>query len=123
MPGKLKVLLGMYAVNLLLSVVNAVMAGGGWVGVVITAVIMGLLFKGNNIVRIVVIVLAGLGLIFGALGILGLGALLALGAGEAMIPLIQLVWGLIVNVFAIFALTREDVKAHFAPAAAAPPQG
>ena len=123
MPGKLKILLGMYGVNLILGIVQAVTADGSWVGVGITALIAGLLFKGNNVVRIIVIVFAVIGLIFGALGLLGLGAILALGAGEAIIPLISVVWSLIVNIFALFALTRPDVKAHFAPqdAGAAPP--
>lgn len=108
MPGQLKILLGMYGVNVVLNAIQM-----SWVGLVISLIVMALLFKGNNVVRIVVIVLAVLGLIFGAIGALGLGALLAVAGGEFILPLLQIVWGLIVNVFAIFALTRAEVKAHF----------
>ncbi len=113
MPSKLKILLGLLGVNILLGIVTAVTGGGGWFGVLISAVIAGLLFKGSNIVRIVVMVFAVLGLVFGAIGMLGLGALLALGAGEALLPLLSLVWGFVVNVFVLYVLTRPEVKAYF----------
>lgn len=65
MPGKLKILLGMYGISLLLNIGNAIASGGGWFGVILSAVVMGLLFKGSNVVRIIVMVFAVLGLIFG----------------------------------------------------------
>lgn len=124
MPGKLKVLAGMYAVNLLLSVVYMVMGDGGIMGLIMPALAIALLFVKNNIVRIVIIVLSVLGLIFSAIGLLGLGVLLAVGIGDALIPILSIVWGIVVGIYAIFALTREEVKAYFTGgAAAAPPQG
>lgn len=38
-------------------------------------------------------------------------------------PLLSLLWGLAVNIFALFALTRPEVKAYFTGEAAPQPQG
>ena len=108
MPGQLKILLGMYGVNVVLNI-----AQSSWVGMIISLVVMGLLFKGNNVMRIVVMVLAVIGLIFGLIGVLGLGALLAVGGSGFLLMLLQTVWGVVVNIFALYALTRPGVKAHF----------
>lgn len=125
MPGKLKVLAGMYGINVLLGVVGMIIAEGGISGLILPLIAIGLLFVKNNIVRIVIIVLSVIGLIFSALGLLTLGVLLAVGFGGAVIVgILSIIWGIIVGIYAIYALTRPEVKDYFGGgAAAAPPQG
>ena len=116
MPSKLKILLGMIGVNILLGAVGAAMGSGSWLMVILSAVIAGLLFKGNNIVRILVLVFSGLGLLLGLLGLMGAFALLVVDVGTALVTLVSVVWGIVVNIFAIYALTRTEVKAYFGAA-------
>ncbi|MEM9068560.1 MAG: hypothetical protein AAGE52_08645 [Myxococcota bacterium] len=123
MPGKLKVVIGLQVLNVILNIVN-----GSYIWGVIGLLIAVALFKGNNVVRIVVIVLAVLGLIGGVLGVLGLGAVLALmsaggagGMGQVVLAFAAVILALAGNIFTIWALTRQDVKEFMNSAAAAPP--
>jgi hypothetical protein len=125
MPGKLKILLGMFGINAVLGLVMMIMYEGGIMGIIMPLIWIALcMFVKNNVVRIVLLVLSVLGLVFGVLGALGLAAVLALGfGGGAIVLLLTVVWGLINNVYAVYALTRPEVKAHFGAAPAAPPAG
>lgn len=115
MPGKLKVVLGIYAINVVLNILNS-----SYVWAVVGVAIMALLFKGSDTVRKVVIVLSVLGLIGSVLGLLGIGALLAVlsaaggeasgGMGPLIIALASIVFGLVGGIYTIWALTRQDVK-------------
>lgn len=125
MPGKLKVLLGMYGINAILGLVNMILYEGGIMGIIMPLIWIALcMFVKNNVVRIVLIVLAVLGIIFAVLGGLALTAVLAIGFGGAVIiGLLQVIWSLVVSIYTVFALTRPEVKAHFGAAPAAPPAG
>ncbi len=103
----------MYGIGLLLNLINVVSGNGGWFGVILSALVIGLLFKGSNIVRIIVMVLAVLGLVFGLFGIIGMAAVLAFGFADALIPLLSILWGMAVDIFALFTLTRPEVKEYF----------
>ncbi len=105
MPGKLKIVMGLYAISVVLNIINQ-----GWIAAVIGILIIAGLLKGNNVVRIVVIVLSVLGLVVYVLGALGLAAILAVGVGDALLPLLSIVFGLVSSIFTIYALTRQDVK-------------
>lgn len=120
MPGKLKVVLGIYAINVVLNILNS-----SWFSAVIGVLIMAFLFKGSDTMRKVVIVFAViglvfsvLGLVFSVLGLLGIGALLAVasaagatgGMGDVIIALASIIFGIVGSVYTIWALTRQDVK-------------
>lgn len=115
MPGKLKVVLGIYAINVVLNILNS-----SWISAVIGVLIMAFLFKGSDTMRKVVIVFAVIGLVFSVLGLLGIGALLAVlsaaggestgGMGDVIIALASIVFGLVGSIYTIWALTRPDVK-------------
>ncbi|MBX3251829.1 MAG: hypothetical protein KF901_31915 [Myxococcales bacterium] len=124
MPGKLKVVLGLYAVSLVLNLINQ-----GWVGAALNILVMVFLFKGSDTMRKVVIVFAIIGLVFSVLGILGLLALIALvsaaesaiteaggtvsggaGMGDVILLALQVAFGIVSAIYTIWALTRQDVK-------------
>ncbi|MCA9612910.1 MAG: hypothetical protein H6722_06800 [Sandaracinus sp.] len=115
MPGKLKVVLGIYAINVILNILNS-----SWISAIIGVAIMALLFKGSDTMRKVVIVFAVIGLVFSVLGLLGIGALLAVlsaaggeatgGMGDVIIALASIIFGLVGSIYTIWALTRQDVK-------------
>jgi hypothetical protein len=115
MPGKLKVVLGIYAINVVLNILNS-----SWIAAVIGVLVMAFLFKGSDTMRKVVIVFAVIGLVFSVLGLLGIGALLAVlsaaggeaagGMGDVIIALASIIFGLVGGIYTIWALTRQDVK-------------
>ncbi len=113
MPGKLKIVLGIYAINVVLNILNS-----SWISAVIGVLVMAFLFKGSDTMRKVVIVFAVLGLVFSVLGLLGIGALLAVasaagatgGMGDVIIALASIIFGIVGSIYTIWALTRPDVK-------------
>ena len=115
MPGKLKVVLGIQAISVVLSLINS-----SWFWAAVGLAILVALFKGGDTVRKVVVVLSVLGLIGGVLGLLSIGAILAVvsaaggdasgGMGFVILGIAGVIFGEVGNFYTIWALTRQDVK-------------
>ncbi|NUP06887.1 MAG: hypothetical protein HOW73_12615 [Polyangiaceae bacterium] len=105
MPGKLKVLLGIIGVAVVLSAL-----GSDWARAIIYGLVMFGVWRGNETVRKLLIVVGWLGLIFnGIAAAMALVASVAL-SGLALIALVNFVWGCAYCAYMIWCLGQQDVQ-------------
>jgi hypothetical protein len=111
MPGKLRALLVVMGLAVLWNVGVGLMGGGtAWVSAVIGVLLAVGVLRGNEGVRTLLIGLAALGLLFGAIGILLGLAIAATGSLAGIAVLGGSVIGAGQNAFTIWCLRQTDVQ-------------
>jgi len=111
MPGELKVVLGLMAFSILINVVQGAAGNGmSWVSAALNTLLAVGVLRGNEGVRTLLIGLAALGLLFGALGLLGGVALAATGSLAGIVVLLASALGVGQNGFMIWCLRQPHVQ-------------
>jgi hypothetical protein len=109
MPGKLKAVLGLFAITAVFGFIN-----GSWFVAAIRALAILLLSRGSDLTRRIVIVLALLGLVWSIVStLLSLGAIVVLSfaaSTESVLKIGEAGLSFVGCIYTVWALTRQDVK-------------
>lgn len=106
MPGKLKVLVGLMGLSIVLALI-----GQSWVSAIINILLLVGVLKGSEGVRNILMILAFIGLCFGAFALITSAALLLAAGPLGLIGLGGVAVSIAQNGFLLWCLTQQDVQA------------